>query len=87
MGMHQLFLSSRATSQQKGESDDGSIAVVPYLPGCSAFGDTREEALKEIRTALSLWLETAKEIGKEIPPGIFSCNVQSERTDADYITA
>lgn len=67
--------------------DDGYIAVVPDLPGCSAFGDTREEALKEIRTALSLWLETAKEIGKEVPPGILSSNVQSERNDADYITA
>ena len=67
--------------------DDGYIAVVPDLPGCSAFGDTREEALKEIRTALSLWLETAKEIGKEIPPGIISSNVQSAEKDTDYITA
>ena len=43
MGMHQLFLSSRAISQYKGEDDDGSIAVVPDLPGCSAFGDTGEK--------------------------------------------
>lgn len=49
--------------------DSGFIVVVPDLPGCSAFGETREEALKEIRTALSLWLETARKIGKEIPPG------------------
>ncbi len=60
---------------------------MPYLPGCSAFGDTREEALKEIRTALSLWLETAREIGKEIPPGILTGNVKSVRNDTDYITA
>ena len=67
--------------------DDGYIAVVPDLPGCSAFGDTIEEALKEIRTALSLWLETAREIGKEIPPGILSSNVQSAENDTDYISA
>lgn len=67
--------------------DEGYIAVVPDLPGCSAFGDTREEALKEIRTALSLWLETAREIGREIPPGIHSSNVQSSGIDTDYITA
>ena len=60
---------------------------MPDLPGCSAFGDTREEALKEIRTALSLWLETVRELGKEIPPGILSCDVHSIRNDADYITA
>jgi predicted RNase H-like HicB family nuclease len=60
--------------------DDGYIAVMPDLPGCSAFGDTREEPLKEIRTALSLWLETAREIGKEIPPGILSSDVHSVET-------
>jgi predicted RNase H-like HicB family nuclease len=42
------------------EDDDGYIAVVPDLPGCSAFGETSEEALKEIRTALSSWIETAR---------------------------
>lgn len=67
--------------------DEGFIAVVPDLPGCSSFGETREEALKEIRTALSLWLETAREIGKEIPPGILLSKAQSAESDTDYITA
>lgn len=67
--------------------DEGYVAVVPDLPGCSAFGDTREEALKEIRTALSLWLETAREIGREIPPGILSSNMQVAENDAYYVTA
>jgi predicted RNase H-like HicB family nuclease len=49
------------------EEDGGYIAVVPELPGCSAFGRTEEEALKEVKIAMSLWLETAKEIGREIP--------------------
>jgi predicted RNase H-like HicB family nuclease len=49
------------------EEDEGYIAVAPDLPGCSAFGETAEEAKKEIEIAMSLWLETAKEIGKEIP--------------------
>jgi len=42
------------------EEDEGYIAVVPELPGCSAFGKTEEEALREIKTAIELWLETAK---------------------------
>jgi predicted RNase H-like HicB family nuclease len=49
------------------EEDGGYIAIVPELPGCSAFGKTEEEALKEVKIAMSLWLETAKEIGREIP--------------------
>ncbi|NTV28225.1 MAG: type II toxin-antitoxin system HicB family antitoxin [Methanothrix sp.] len=47
--------------------DEGYIAVVPELPGCSAFGRSEEEALKEVKIAMSLWLETAKQIGRDIP--------------------
>ena len=49
------------------EEDEGYIAVVPELPECSAFGETEEEALKEIKVAIDLWLETAKRDGREIP--------------------
>jgi len=49
------------------EEDEGFIAIVPELPGCSAFGRTEEDALKEVKMAMQLWLETAKEIGREIP--------------------
>jgi predicted RNase H-like HicB family nuclease len=49
------------------EEDEGYIAVVPELPGCSAFGGTEEEALKEVKVAVELWLETAEKEGREIP--------------------
>jgi predicted RNase H-like HicB family nuclease len=49
------------------EEDEGFIAIVPELPGCSAFGRTEEDALREVKVAMQLWLETAKEIGREIP--------------------
>ena len=49
------------------EEDEGYIAVVPELPGCSAFGETEEEALKEIKVAIELWIEAAKKEGREIP--------------------
>jgi predicted RNase H-like HicB family nuclease len=49
------------------EEDEGYIAVVPELPGCSAFGETPEEALREIKVAIELWIETAKKEGREIP--------------------
>jgi len=47
--------------------DEGYIAVVPELPSCSAFGETEEEALKEAKIAMELWLETAEREGREVP--------------------
>lgn len=47
--------------------DEGYIAVVPELPGCSAFGETREDALKEIEVAKSLWLAAAATEGRNAP--------------------
>ena len=39
-------------------SDDGGYTVVvPALPGCISEGDTKEEALKNIREAIELYLE------------------------------
>ena len=49
------------------EEDEGYIAIVPELPGCSAFGTTEEEALEEVKVATELWLETAKKERREIP--------------------
>jgi predicted RNase H-like HicB family nuclease len=43
------------------------MKAILALPECSAFGETEEEALKEIKVAMDLWLETAKKDGKEIP--------------------
>jgi len=39
-------------------SDEGGFtATVPSLPGCISEGDTREEALANIREAIELYLE------------------------------
>ena len=40
------------------EEDRGFIAIVPDLPGCSAFGETEEEAIKQVKIAGELWLKT-----------------------------
>ena len=49
------------------QEDEGYIATVPELPGCSAFGETKEEALKEIEVAKSLWLAAAVAEGRTAP--------------------
>jgi len=47
--------------------DQAFIAEVPELPGCAAHGRTPDEALANCQEAIDLWLDTAKEFGREIP--------------------
>ncbi len=49
------------------EEDGGYIADIPDLDACSAFGETPEQALAEVKTAKEVWLEAAREAGKPIP--------------------
>ena len=49
------------------EEDEGYIAVVPELRGCSAWGETEQKAIEAVEEAASAWLETAKANGIEIP--------------------
>lgn len=39
------------------EEDGGYSAWVPSLPGCASQGETVEEAMKNIREAIELYLE------------------------------
>jgi predicted RNase H-like HicB family nuclease len=47
--------------------DNGFIATIPDLKWCSAFGDTEEEAIKEIKIVQKEWLKIAKKEGIPIP--------------------
>ena len=47
--------------------DEVFIAEVPELPGCMAHGGTPEDALKNAKEAIQLWMDTAKEFGDVIP--------------------
>ncbi len=37
--------------------DGGFTVIVPSLPGCISEGDTKEEAIKNIKEAIELYLE------------------------------
>jgi len=47
--------------------DNAYIADIPELPGCSAHGDTYDEAIKNAQEAIQLWVETAIEFGDPVP--------------------
>jgi len=49
------------------EEDQAFIAEVPELPGCAADGATYQEALANVEVVIQEWIETAKELGRQIP--------------------
>jgi predicted RNase H-like HicB family nuclease len=49
------------------QEDEAFIVEVPELPGCMADGATYEEAIKNVQIVISEWIETAKELRREIP--------------------
>lgn len=49
------------------DEDAAFVADIPELPGCMAHGSSHEEALRNAQEAMSLWLESARELGRAIP--------------------
>jgi len=47
------------------ESEEGYAIWCPSLPGCWSQGETKEEALENIKDAIQLYLETVEEINKD----------------------
>lgn len=49
------------------DEDQSFVAEVPELPGCMAHGATHQDALYNAQQAMVLWLDTALEMGRDIP--------------------
>jgi predicted RNase H-like HicB family nuclease len=49
------------------DEDKAYIAEVPELAGCMADGETYQEALANAEIIIQEWVETARDIGREIP--------------------
>ena len=49
------------------EEDGGFIAVAPDLPGCSAYGDTAAESIREMEDAMQSWLQAGQAMGRPAP--------------------
>ena len=49
------------------DADQKFLVEVPELSGCMADRATAAEALENVEVVISEWIETAKELGREIP--------------------
>ena len=45
----------------------GYTVTVPLLPGCITEGDTKEEALTNIKEAIELYIESLQADGESVP--------------------
>ena len=62
------------------DEDGGYIADIPDLKSCSAFGQTPDEALREVQIAKQAWLATCRAKKKTVPqpryrPAIYAAAV------------
>jgi predicted RNase H-like HicB family nuclease len=49
------------------DEDQSFIVEVPELSGCMADGPTYQEAVTNAEQIIEEWLQTAKELGRDIP--------------------
>lgn len=49
------------------QQEGGYTVYVPALPGCVSQGETVEEATDNVREAITVYLESLKERGIELP--------------------
>ena len=54
-------------TKQTEDSDEYWIAEILELPGCTADGESPDEAVENIEDAKRLWIETHLEDGYEVP--------------------
>ena len=52
------------------DEDGVFVAEVPSLPGCISQGETREQAVENIKEAIALYLESLAAHGEPVPPPI-----------------
>ena len=49
-------------------SDDNAYVVeVPELPGCMADGQSYTEAVENVQSVISDWIDAAHALGREVP--------------------
>ena len=49
------------------DEDQGFIAIAPDLPGCSAFGETQQQAAAQMQDAIASWLEACAAMHRPYP--------------------
>jgi antitoxin HicB len=49
------------------KGEDGVVATIPDLPGCASFGDTVEDAVRNLDETKELWIQGRVDSGQPVP--------------------
>ena len=52
------------------EANGGFVVTVPALPGCVSQGDSRQQALENVREAIAVYVEDCRESGEAVPTAV-----------------
>ena len=63
-----IFMKFRIIVEQ--DEDGVFVATVPSLPGCVSQGETRNEALRNVREAIEGYVESLRARYEPVPPSI-----------------
>jgi len=66
-GLKEQVAAMKYTVVLEREADGGFVVSVPVLPGCVSQGDSRPEALANIREAVELYIEDCRLAGDPVP--------------------
>ena len=65
--------------------ESGYEVTIPDLSGCTASGDTLEEAIDEAVDQASMWIMSRMEKGEEVPPASAYSDIHTDDED-DFVS-
>jgi predicted RNase H-like HicB family nuclease len=59
------------------ETEDKYMAEIPALPGCRAWGDTAAQALENLQSVATVFIESYRAHGDSIPPQVGAASLET----------
>lgn len=73
MKLYRLALMMHEPSE---DTEDKYMAEVPDLPGCRAWGDTAAQALENLQSVATAFIESYRSRGEPLPPEVEATSSQ-----------
>ena len=69
------------------DTEDKFMAEIPILPGCRAWGDTHDDALKNLQGVAAATMESYREWGDELSAEVQTGLVETDAADEVLVVA